>query len=533
MFETNATIGVRSGRYYTFGVDTVYGNCDKPAATHPSFQFEVGDGKTWMSVGGRLNGCGQSTAGRSITVERPKALGKYGQGATTTAAYANSLVADASFTYDQDSLAIRLRNENGVTDGNDGGFDNIRLLDVTPHLSKSFSPTVVEANRPTTLAFTVSNTAEKASKKDWSFTDRLSAGVTVATPANIGGTCVNKAGAPLVVTATPAGDTISVTGGDLAAAAASCTVTVDVVGAAPGAGATDVHLETGEAALLAAMDAQWAGVHERKMYLTGAYGSRQDGEAFGDDHELPSDLADAETCATIADLHWTWRMLLAGGGAGTGAYASVMEREIRNALAASVDATGTRFFYANPLQLRPDRRSGAHTTRDRVPWFDCACCPPNIARTVAQLGAYLATVGGDTLYLHQFRDADVALPEGLGEGSVGVRTRYPADGRVAIEITGTPAPNAVLAVRVPEWPASGALVAPDGEHTADADGYVRAPLVAGAYVLELDLTPRFTRAHHRVDALRGCVAVERGPVVYCAEPRSTSPTASPSTTWSC
>ncbi len=120
------------------------------------------------------------------------------------------------------------------------------------------------------------------------------------------------------------------------------------------AGVTDVYLETGEDALLNAMRAQWSSAHERKMYISGAFGSRHRDEAFGDDYELPSDRAYAETCATIADLQWTWRMQLASGGA---VYADVIEREIHNALAASVDATGTRFFYSNPLQLRPDRYS--------------------------------------------------------------------------------------------------------------------------------------------------------------------------------
>ncbi|WP_206080070.1 beta-L-arabinofuranosidase domain-containing protein [Propioniciclava coleopterorum] len=284
------------------------------------------------------------------------------------------------------------------------------------------------------------------------------------------------------------------------------------------AGATDVALETGDPGLRAAMDAQWASVHDRKMYLTGAYGSRQAGEAFGDDHELPPDVAYAETCATIADLHWAWRMLLADGGAGAAAYAAAIERDTHNALAAAVDGTVTRFFYANPLQLRPDRLSGESTTRDRVPWFVCACCPPNIARTVAQYGAYLASTRDATLHLHQLAAAELALPAELGSGGVRVATDYPRSGRIEVEVSGAPAAGAELAVRVPDWSSAAELVAPDGRrHARGADGYARAPLTPGSYALDLDLTPRFTRAHHRVDAVRGCVAVERGPLVYCVE----------------
>jgi DUF1680 family protein len=283
------------------------------------------------------------------------------------------------------------------------------------------------------------------------------------------------------------------------------------------AGVTDVHLESGEDALLAAMDAQWASAHERKMYLSGAFGSRHRDEAFGDDYELPSERAYAETCATIADLHWTWRMLLARGGA---AYADVIEREIHNALAASVDVTGTRFFYSNPLQLRPDRYSEENAPRERAPWYACACCPPNIARTVAQLSAYVASSTDDALWLHQYADADVDLPTHLGDGVLEVRTAYPANGAVELSVRGSVRPGSALAVRLPAWSHASTVTAddPGGVFSAGADGYVRVPLVDGArYHLALDLTPRWTAAHSRVDAVRGCLALERGPVVYCVE----------------
>ncbi|PJJ65092.1 hypothetical protein CLV54_0119 [Compostimonas suwonensis] len=284
------------------------------------------------------------------------------------------------------------------------------------------------------------------------------------------------------------------------------------------AGATDVYLETGDASLLTAMDAQWDSVHDRKMYLSGAFGAHHKDEGFGEDYELPSDRAYAETCATIADLHWAWRMLLAGGSAGPAAYASVMEREVHNALAASIDATGTRFFYANPLQQRPDKVSEDAAPRERAPWYPCACCPPNIARAVAQFGAYVASSTADTLWLHQLAGAEIDLPAHLGTGVLRVATGYPLTAGIELVVDGAPAPGAILAVRIPEWSAGSLLVAPDGEHAVDADGYARAPLVAGGrYRLDLDLTPRLIRAHHRVDALRGTLALQRGPVVYCVE----------------
>lgn len=306
------------------------------------------------------------------------------------------------------------------------------------------------------------------------------------------------------------------------------------------AGVTDAYLENGDPTLLSAMDSQWASAHERKMYLSGAFGSRHRDEAFGDDYELPSERAYAETCATIADLHWTWRMLLAGGAAGAARYAETIEREVHNALAASIDATGTKFFYSNPLQQRPDRYSEENAPRERTSWYVCACCPPNIARTVAQMSSYVATSTEDTLWLHQFASAEIDLPAHLGDGLLRVETGYPVDGTVEIAVHGRIAPGARLAVRVPSWSPASTLAAsgtesaatgsasaasaaatPDAAAPASADGYVHVDLVEGAtYRLDLDLTPRWTRGHHRVDAVRGCLALERGPVVYCIEQAS-------------
>ena len=210
------------------------------------------------------------------------------------------------------------------------------------------------------------------------------------------------------------------------------------------AGVTDLVLEEGDESLLAAMRAQWDSAHERKMYITGAFGSRHRDEAFGDDYELPSDRAYAETCATIADLHWNWRMYLAEGGA---RYAETIERELHNALAASLDETGTRFFYSNPLQLRPDRYSEESAPRERTPWYACACCPPNIARVFAQLSGYVASVDGEALALHLYTACEIDVPEALGGGTVAVRTSYPDDGRVEID---GPA-GLTVALRIPSW----------------------------------------------------------------------------------
>ncbi|WP_103061733.1 glycoside hydrolase family 127 protein [Actinomyces qiguomingii] len=290
------------------------------------------------------------------------------------------------------------------------------------------------------------------------------------------------------------------------------------------AGVTDLYLETGEAALREVMCAQWDRVHERKMYLSGAFGSRHRDESFGNDYELPSDRAYAETCATIADLHWTWRMLLAGEDR---RYADVMERELFNALPAAIDESGTRFFYSSPMQRRPDRFAEENAPAERQPWYACACCPPNLARTIAQAGAYVATVrqvpDGPALELHQLIACEIVLPDALGGGTLTVRTRYPVDGEVCLGVAGAPLPaRAVVRVRIPVW-ADGATLCVGGRQrlvseAERAHGYTQIPAeeVDGA-VVRLPLHPRWTAANHRVDALRGAVALERGPILYCLE----------------
>ncbi|WP_114855405.1 glycoside hydrolase family 127 protein [Brachybacterium sp. YJGR34] len=291
------------------------------------------------------------------------------------------------------------------------------------------------------------------------------------------------------------------------------------------AGVTDLHLETGEEALGTVMAEQWERVHTRKMYLSGAFGSRHRDESFGNDYELPSDRAYAETCATIADLQWTWRMMLAREDP---RHADVIEREIHNALAASVDETGTRFFYSNPMQRRPDRFDEENAPADRQEWYSCACCPPNIARLIAQLGAYVAAVRederGTSLELLQLAGASITLPEALGRGTLEVRTDYPRSGTIHLSLSAQETTTgARIGVRIPGWVRSGTLTSADGTARALSEPELDAQRlelgiaeVDGAR-LDLDMPPRWTLSHPRVDATRGCVALERGPIVHCLE----------------
>jgi uncharacterized protein len=278
------------------------------------------------------------------------------------------------------------------------------------------------------------------------------------------------------------------------------------------AGVADIAAETGDRELLDASIRRWDDMVAAKTYLTGGNGSRHSDEGFGDRFELPPDRAYNETCAAIASFQWSWRLLLATGDP---RYADHMERVLYNGFAASISRDGQRFFYVNPLQRRADHYENDDPGRRRE-WFDCACCPPNIMRLLASLEHYLATTAGDTMYVHQLTGS-VLRGAGL---AVEVTTEYPWDGRVQLRVTAAPPTERGLAVRVPGWAESATYHLNHDPERSLPPGYLRLHRVwapGDVMTLDLALTPRWTTPDRRVDAVRDCVAVERGPLVYCFE----------------
>ncbi len=291
------------------------------------------------------------------------------------------------------------------------------------------------------------------------------------------------------------------------------------------AGAADVAAETGDDELLAALRRQWDAMVTTKMYVTGGLGARWDGEAFGAPYELPPDRAYGETCAAIGSVQWAWRLLLRTGDP---RYADLIERTLYNGLLPGISLDGTAYFYANALQVR----SGAADDEPRNPangragWFDVACCPPNIMRTVSSLGSLLATSDDDGVQIHQYAASTITADFPAGTVDLAVATDYPWDGRIAITVRSAPDRDWSLSLRIPAWCAGAEVRA--GETGGETK--VRQACEPGTYlhlrrrwapgssvVLELPMPVRRTVAHPRVDAVRGCVAVERGPLVYCLE----------------
>lgn len=290
------------------------------------------------------------------------------------------------------------------------------------------------------------------------------------------------------------------------------------------AGAADVATETGEAELREAVTRLWEEMAARQTYVTGGIGAHHSDEGFGQPYELPTERAYCETCAAIASVQFSWRMALLTGEA---RYSDLIERTLYNAVLCGVSLSGDRYLYDNPLHVRDGHADQEGAEPPRVPWFKCACCPPNVMRLLASLPHYLASVSADgsALQLHQYASGTVTADVGGGEAVLRVETGYPWHGRIAVTVESAGAGPWTLALRVPHWSAATWSVTLDGAPLPEAEqayegGWLRLTRAwrpGETVVLSLDLTPRFTLADPRVDAVRGCAAIERGPLVYCVE----------------
>jgi hypothetical protein len=290
------------------------------------------------------------------------------------------------------------------------------------------------------------------------------------------------------------------------------------------AGAADLAAEDGDDNLLSALLGQWDDMAATKTYLTGGVGARWEGEAFGDPFELPPDRAYAETCAAIASIMWSWRLLLATGRA---ACADLIERTLYNAVLPGIALDGTRFFYVNPLQWRGGTNAVSVQSpgRGRQPWFGVACCPPSVMRFLSSLPHYFCTQSASGVQIHQYAPGTITAETGRGPIELRVSTGYPWDGQVAVEVVAAPEAAAEITVRIPAW-CPAATVAVNGTDAGPAEpgsyATVRRRWARGDQLaLELAMGVRVTRAAAAIDATRGCAALERGPLVYCIEQADT------------
>lgn len=290
------------------------------------------------------------------------------------------------------------------------------------------------------------------------------------------------------------------------------------------AGAIDAGVELDDTELVDAIELQYQNTLARRTYITGGMGSHHQDEAFGSDFELPPDRAYCETCAGIASVMVAWRLLLARGDI---RYADVIERTLYNIVAVSPAEDGKAFFYANPLHKRvegqemPDDVASLRASDSgRAAWFNVSCCPTNVSRTFAQLGTYIATTSARGVQLLQYVSGTIKAQ--LADGSpviLRVTTDYPHDGAIRIEVLDAPTTAWELTVRIPAW-AQGATAEVNGEsQSVAAPSLILDDVTPAGTVIELNLPlePRWSYPDERIDAIRGCVALEKGPLVYCAE----------------
>ena len=294
------------------------------------------------------------------------------------------------------------------------------------------------------------------------------------------------------------------------------------------AGAADTLAEERDPALRSALGAMWDNMMTRRSYISGGIGSRWEGEAFGKDYELPNTRAYAESCAAIGKVMWAWRMMLLAAEDDT-RWVDAIEHTLYNGMLPGLSLDGEQYFYQNPLE-----DDGSHR---RQPWFGVACCPPNIARMLPMLPGMVATVTTrravgeelgalhDTVWLHLIAAGTVKvdLPSG-GAITFEVRTRYPWDGDIEIEVTELEeAGNLTLNVRIPGWTdgASGEIngeALPSAETAAGQYATLNRVWAVGDTVrLKLPMRIRRMAAHPRVTDSVGRVALVRGPLLYCIE----------------
>lgn len=291
------------------------------------------------------------------------------------------------------------------------------------------------------------------------------------------------------------------------------------------AGALDVAVETGDRELADAVRRQWEETVRARTYVTGGMGSHHQDEAFGADFELPPDRAYAETCAGIASNMLSWRLLLQDDDP---RYADLIERTLLNTVLASPREDGRAFFYTNTLHQRTpgvapdeDAVNARALASLRAPWFEVSCCPTNVARTLASMELTFATRSPDGVQIHQLGsyDVDTVLEDGTLV-ALSVRSGYPYAGDVSIAFREDTGREVELAVRIPAWARTATVTSPDAaaHEVTGRRAVVRRRFRAGdAVTIDLPVVARFVAPDPRIDAVRGQVAVERGPLVLALE----------------
>jgi DUF1680 family protein len=302
------------------------------------------------------------------------------------------------------------------------------------------------------------------------------------------------------------------------------------------AGIADVYAETGDKSLLTALEAIWNNVAYQKMYITGATGALYDGaspdgskdhsaiqlvhQAYGREYQLPNLTAYNESCATVGFVLWNWRMLTITAQA---RYADTLELALYNGVLSTISLDGKKFFYTNPLRLLDDMPFELRWSRKREPYISCFCCPPNVVRTIAEVGSYVYNVSNEGVRINLY--GSNMLETELFDGSkitLRQQTDYPWDEKIRITIEDAPARQSSIFLRIPGW-ANDAGVAVNGlstDRNLKAGQYfqIKRTWSAGDQIeLILPMPVQLIEANPLAEEIRNQVAIKRGPIVYCLE----------------
>lgn len=292
-------------------------------------------------------------------------------------------------------------------------------------------------------------------------------------------------------------------------------------------GVTDVASLMNDSALMTATKRVWENVVSKKLYITGGIGSRAQGEGFGPNYELPNMTAYCETCASISNVYWNYRLFL---NEADSKYIDVLERALYNGVISGVSLSGDKFFYDNPLE-------SVHN-HDRAPWFGCACCPGNITRFMASVPGYVYTTDEHSVYVNLFVAGKASISLGNDTIALSQQTSYPWEGKVVLEVDKARKDRFGLKIRIPGW-AKNQAVPSDLYQFADQNAEkfsiringkdVSSELVNGYAILnrkwekgdrvEVDfpMPVREITANPTVENDKGKLAWQRGPLVYCFE----------------
>ncbi len=296
---------------------------------------------------------------------------------------------------------------------------------------------------------------------------------------------------------------------------------------------TDVAALTGDSAYLAAIGRIWENVAGRKLSVTGGVGASHGGEAYGADYDLPNHPYN-ETCAAIANVYWNHRMFLMHGDA---KYIDVLERTLYNGLISGLSLDGTLFFYPNTLQH--DGVSAFNQgVNGRSPWFECSCCPSNLSRFIPSVAGYAYAARRGELYVNLYMNSEVTFQAEDGLLKLSQHSNYPWEGEIAMEIRQEDPVDATLYLRIPGW-AKDTPVPSDlfrfedmqiGKASLEVNGEQVEPEMVNGYAtvhrnwkkgdrisLNLPMEDRIVSANEKVAAKTGLLAVQYGPIVYCAE----------------